>query len=263
MSLQPDIRYRIYPSLLEKFQRYRNAEREWESYWNVDEEGNYKKSPDEISDELKQSLLDTINRVPFDSEAADKGTVFNEIVDSFIHKKRSDRVTMCGNALTDGIEAKYNNRTFLFSFNLCQDAARYFGGALSQVEVRATIGTMYGLVELYGYVDEIVRDVVYDIKTTSRYEFGKYADGWQRHVYPYCLIESGMMDQVKSFEYTAFALKGGTSRTPLITASVCPEVYTYNHAQSTELLRKQCERFIEFLEANRELITDKKVFANE
>ena len=44
----------------------------------------------------------------------------------------------------------------------------------------AVIPTRYGDVELYGYIDELVRDTVYDIKTTSKYDFGKYEHGWQR-----------------------------------------------------------------------------------
>ena len=109
-------------------------------------------------------------------------------------------------------------------------------------------------------IDELRRDVVYDIKTTSRYQFGKYARGWQRHVYPYCLIASGMMEDVKAFEYTAYQLK--KSRTGLISGTRYPEYYVYDHAQSTAMLTAHCEAFIEFLEANRELITDKKIFGN-
>lgn len=67
MSRQP--KYRFYPSLLDKFEQYLRADEQVESFWNVDNEtGEYKKSPEEIEAELKQSLLDAINRVPFESE---------------------------------------------------------------------------------------------------------------------------------------------------------------------------------------------------
>jgi hypothetical protein len=104
---------------------------------------------------------------------------------------------------------------------------------------------------------------VYDIKDTSKYDFGKYEHGWQRHVYPYCLIASGQMDSIKAFEYTAYQIKGGTSRTPLISGTQYPEYYTYNHEQSVRLLTAHCEKFITFLEVNKALITDKKIFAEE
>ena len=79
MNRQP--KYRFYPSLLDKFEQYLRADEQVESFWNIDNEtGEYKKSPEEIEAELKQSLLDTINRVPFESEAADKGTAFNAVI---------------------------------------------------------------------------------------------------------------------------------------------------------------------------------------
>ena len=74
--MQPD--YRIYPSLLDNFGKYLRADEEVESFWNVDNEtGEYKRSPEEIEADLKQQLLNAINRVPFESEAADKGTAFH------------------------------------------------------------------------------------------------------------------------------------------------------------------------------------------
>ena len=87
MNQQP--KYRFYPSLLDKFEQYLRADEQVESFWNVDNEtGEYKKSPEVIEAELKQSLLDAINRVPFESEAADKGTAFNAVIDCYIHKKK-------------------------------------------------------------------------------------------------------------------------------------------------------------------------------
>ena len=63
--------YRIYPSLLDKFDKYLRADEEVENFWNIDNEtGEYKRSPEEIEESLKQDLLDAINRVPFESEAA-------------------------------------------------------------------------------------------------------------------------------------------------------------------------------------------------
>lgn len=265
-------KYRLYPSLLDKFEAYLRADEEAESVFNIDPEtGEYKRSPAEVEAELKQSLIDIINRVPFESEASDRGTAFNAIIDCYVHGERhspTERApyTIAGDEKTNTIAVAFPAtdtspaRLFYFDRRWCIEQSRYFRGALSQVYVSALLETGYGDVELYGYVDEIVRDVVYDIKTTKSYQFGKYARGWQRHVYPYCLIASGMMDEVKAFEYTAFALKGGTSRTPLVSGTRYPEYYTYDHAQTVKLLTAHVERFIEFLEANRALITDKKIF---
>ena len=61
--------YRIYPSLLDKFDKYLRADEEVENFWNIDNEtGEYKRSPEEIEESLKQDLLDAINRVPFEKQ---------------------------------------------------------------------------------------------------------------------------------------------------------------------------------------------------
>jgi hypothetical protein len=101
---------------------------------------------------------------------------------------------------------------------------------------------------------------VFDIKTTRQYEFGKFEHSWQKDVYPYCLITSGDLQQVSSFEYTIYVLKGGTSRTPIITAEQYKEEYAYNHKLAENRIANVCERFIEWLEMNKAKITDKKIF---
>lgn len=270
-------KYRIYPSLLDKYEALLHVEEELESPFNIDTDtGEYKRTEDEIEYELRRSLIDAINRVPFDSEAADKGTAFNAVIDCLIHRRAHKEATerepyvIQGDRETNIVQVSFLERNdglqparhFLFDRQWCVEQAQYFEGSLSQVLVKAMLPTRYGDVELYGYIDELRRDVVYDIKTTSRYQFGKYERGWQRHAYPYCLIASGMMDGVQAFEYTAYQLKGGTSRTPLISGARYPEYYAYNHARSTAMLTAHCEAFIEWLEANREVITDKKIFGN-
>lgn len=170
---------------------------------------------------------------------------------------------LCKKAISIFLYASCDGFEFFFDIPFCMSIAEYFKGSLSQVYTAAPLETKYGEVELHGWIDELRENKVFDLKTTSRYEFGKYAKYWQRHVYPYTLIESGMCTEINSFEFTAYALKGGTSRTPLITGVQYPEVYQYDHKQSKVLLRDVCERFIEFLEDNRDLITNKKIFNEE
>jgi hypothetical protein len=113
---------------------------------------------------------------------------------------------------------------------------------------------------LYGYIDELDGEHVRDLKTTKSYTFGNYRKYWQQHVYPYCLVTSGDCSSIKSFTFDCFVLKGGTSRQPVITGTYYPEEYVYQHEYSRTLLKTFVERFIEFLESNREAITDKKIF---
>lgn len=281
--------YRIYPSLLDKFQSYLDSDIEAESFWNIDSEtGEMKKSPDEITAANEQALLDAINRVPHEPiEAADKGTCFNEIVDCLVEHRKSSRedivIKTVPIVIQEGaidnfgkplyydeyptgekcILATLNGFEFRFDIGLCREAAAYFKDAVPQHLCKAVISTAYGDVELYGYADEIVRDKVFDIKTTSSYQFGKFERAWQKFVYPWCLVESGEMPEVSSFEYTVFVLSKPTSKSPFITGKMYREEYTYDHEQAGIQLRSILERFIEWLEAHREEITDRKIFGGE
>lgn len=262
------VSYRIYPSLLDKFQALLDVDQTVEEFWNLDSEGEYKETADDMSDRLERELIDMINRVPREPiEAADKGTCFNEVIDCLIAGRKTEREDMDIQSGEMGenrvITAKLNGFEFHFDVDFCKEIAGALSGAVSQHFCSATLPTAYGDVVLYGYADEIVVDEVVDIKTTGRYEFGKYGKGWQRHVYPYCLVESGEVRDVRGFEYLVVVWKGGTSRTPVLTGSVYEEYYTYDHAQSRLALKQICERFIEWLEAHRDQITDKKIFAEE
>ena len=263
-----NIRYRIYPSLLDKFQSLLDVEQAVEEFWNLDSEGEYKETADEMSDRLEQELLDAINRVPREPiEAADKGTCFNEVVDCLIAHRKCEHEGMDIQSGEMGanrvITAKLNGFEFHYDVDLCKEVAKDMEGAISQHLCKAVLPTAYGEVELYGYADEILADKVVDIKTTGRYDFGKYGKGWQRFVYPYCLVESGELESVSAFIYYVVVWSGGTSRTPVLTGKVYPEEYTYDHAASELYLRQICERLIEWLEAHRDSITDKKIFAED
>jgi hypothetical protein len=228
---------------------------------NYDDENGYHLTDEEVYNLAKQELIDKINRVPFaPSEAASKGTALNAIIDGFVTGKRSEEVEMKGDIKMDTITACVDGFTFSFSYSFCQEVANYFKGCLCQVLVEAPIETKYGVVLLYGYPDYIRENKVFDLKTTGRYEFGKYKEYSQRYVYPYCLIESGGCTGIENFEFTAY--KMGT-RKGLIYGTQYPEVYKYNHDEAKTLLRQKLERFIEFLEDNRNLITDRKIFGGD
>lgn len=308
-------KYQFYPTLLDGFTKYlttsaedffyQDDEGKWHKNYN-ETEGTFHLSQDEVDALLFQELLDKINRKPFEpSEAASKGTIFNEIVDCIIAKRNTSngeyfiasangfddfvkKAFGASVAYVDGnpkvvgedglgilqpyydIVSKIGGKPFVygsidgfeffFDKQLCKDVAEYFDGALSQHYTTADIETDYGVVRLYGYIDELIRDKVYDIKTTKSYTFGNYQKYWQRYVYPYCLIESGDCTDIKAFEFSVLQLKGGGPRSPLITGDFYREVYDYDHKKSTEIIRQHCERFIEFLEEHRSEITDKKIF---
>lgn len=267
--------YRIYPSLLDKFQSLIEYEQEAEQPWNIVSEnahklgkhldkevGDYVLSPDEMYYKIEGELIDTINRVDgVASEAADKGTCFNEIVDCLIENRKSSApdIEIHSEKLDDNttaIIAEMDGFRFAYDAQFCKDVAKYFKGAISQHFCKAPIITKYGEVEIYGYIDEWLPNRICDIKTTSYYTFGKFENKWQRYAYPYCCIESGETTQVDEFEYTIFVW----NKSPLLTATMYKEVYTYRHKQATEKLRAIIEHFIWWLNSRKQYITNQRIF---
>ena len=189
--------YKIYPSLLQKFQSLLDVDIEVNDYWNIDSDGEYKRTADELSDKYETELLMMINRVSDGPiEAASKGTAFNEIVDCLIENRGSSRDDIvirsvwydpsCKMVITGDpddikdksglekvIEASLDGFTFYFNKSFCKEASEYFKGSIPQYLCSATLPTQYGDVLLYGYIDELREDKVYDIKTTGRYQYGK------------------------------------------------------------------------------------------
>ena len=313
--MQPN--YCFSPSLLDAFQRmvdtkveeffYQDETGAWHLNWN-DAEETFHYSEEEVDALLKQEFIDKVNKVPTPpSEAASKGTAFNEIVDCLVKKCKPSNPSIVIKTIRSGedlfdarpkpalllvngqemmdavatqelkkkcfeefakigvpfIYAALDGFEFFFDKDFCIEAAEYFKNCICQYYTKGQLETSKGIVELHGYIDYLRQDRLFDAKTTKQYAFGNYQKKWQRYTYPFTLIESGMMNEVNSFEFTIYLLKGGSSRTPLITGTQYKEVYTYDHEQSRQMLTQQCERVIEFLEENRSLITNDRIFGKE
>ena len=310
-QLKPD--YAFSPTLLDAFQHmldtkaedyfYQDETGAWHLNWNETEETLHF-SEEEVDALLKKEFLDRVNKVPMPpSEAASKGTAFNEIVDCLVKKCKPTNPAIIIKTIRSGQdlydarlnkarldngdigekifleEIKLNDSMeqfakigmpfiyvaldgfeFFFDKTFCLDAAEYFRNSICQYYTKSLLETSNGIVELHGYIDYLRQDRVFDCKTTKQYTFGNYQKKWQRYTYPFTLIESGMMNDVNSFEFTIYVLSGGTSRTPLISGKQYKEVYTYDHEQARMILTQQCERLVEFLDVNRENITNEKVF---
>lgn len=268
------LKYKLYPSALNNFQALLDADVMFEASSNLDAEGEYKRTIEEIEEELTKNLLDTINRVSHGPiEAADKGTAFNEVIDRIIlnANKGNDKINIWSSKdyeVSEGekasipcVYAEINGFKFAYDLYLCKDVARDMTGALPQYRCSAILPTRYGDVELYGFVDYILKDRVIDLKTTSRYAFPKFEGGWQKLLYPYCLIASGDMSDVSEFEYYVVQWRSLAGK-PL-NGTIYKEAYTYRHDYAKGRLIAMCEHLIEWLESHRELITDKKIFALE
>jgi hypothetical protein len=206
------IKYKIYPTLLDAYQWYLESE----------------------SDEALKDLLNKINRVPFTSEAAAKGTAFNNAVDLLKGKEIPS-------------DEYYTQDGFEFRTDILKEFVSKFSPAVHQVYTEAILPTSKGDVLLYGFCDEVMAYKGHDIKTTGSYDFPKYTRNMQHLVYPYCFNQSGV--KMDSFEYNITNF-----------SSIYAEEYVYNAERDTQRLVNICERFIEFLELVRDDITDKKIF---
>lgn len=240
------LKFKFYATLLDAFSNYLRSDAIYERYWGFSE--NPPHTPEEFKEQQFQSLIDTINRVPFDSEAADRGTCFNEIVDALIENRKPNGVEV---ERVDGVlyRASYNERTFDFPIALCLEFANYYKGALTQQRVEAILPTCFGEVLVYGVIDELMPLSIHDIKTTGNYYVGKFKDHWQHIVYPYCLMRNG--GDVRLFEYNITDFK-----------NTYTESYTFVPERDIPILTDHCEEFIRFLNDNRDLITDKKIFGD-
>ena len=265
---------RIYPSVLNKFQDYLDADLKVEEDWNITPEGDYRITADEMHDKLLKELIDTINRVERKpSEAADAGTCLNEVIDRMLLNSATGRedvairtshtfITNKGEELEiPCIVAKMDDFTFQLDIALCRKLAAILKGCIPQYRCSATMETSRGTVELYGDVDYIGDGHIIDLKTTSMYSVGKYERNWQKELYTYCLLHSGDMTRVKDFTFliAKWVKRVGSPWS----AELFEETYTLRPERVEADLRDMVERFLEFLDINRVKITNKKIFGIE
>lgn len=281
--------YSAYATLLDGLQSYLDAEKTYNKYFTSD---NPSMTVDEWCDKMYVDFINKINRVPFVSEAADKGTAFNELVDALVEKpladRRKDNDMKSGNISFDVVILRTKGRrkadpvkesegyevvfdpdkakreasadlpeeekpqlrepqTFHFDKAMTDEFVEYYDGAIPQIFVKGTLETHFGTIDLYGYADELLPFSCHDIKTTKNYHSGNFKEHWQHIVYPYCLHQMGM--DIDHFEYNITNFK-----------ETFTEVYVFNEERDVPKLRDICERFIQFIETNRDVITDTKVF---
>lgn len=237
--------YRFSPTLLDRYENYINSSRIYQEYWGFSEEPS--KTEEEFEKEQFQGLIDTINRVPFESEAADKGTAFNEVIDCIIENRISDKMQIKSYKESGVIAVSYKEHLFNFPFDICVEVANYLSGALTQQWVNGVLETTKGKVHFVGCIDQLLPFKVCDTKTLSKYSAFKFRHNWQHVVYPFCLNQNGIY--INDFEYVITDFK-----------STWTEHYVYNESKDVPRLNEHCEGLIDFIELNRHLITDTRIF---
>lgn len=247
------IRYRIYATLLDSFQSLRNCDEIYEKYWGRSESPQY--TLEEFRDKKFQEFFNGINRIRETNEQASRGSAFNEVIDCIVKGVRpSFGVTrMVSQTLGDCYQVEYDGFLFYIPIDICRTLGTKYRGAITQYRTEAVLPTRDGDVLLYGYIDELMPLSCHDIKTTGAYSFGKFADHNQHLVYPYCLLKNGM--DVTRFDYDVIEIdKSGRYNGPYT------ETYNFDKERDTTELQGRVEELVEFLEANKSLITEQKIF---
>ncbi len=178
----------------------------------------------------KEEIINKINRVKTEfPEAARKGVAFESVINVLL-KSGNHSLLMDSEFESDG---------FKFDSAIVQKIAKKLCNAKKQQEfIQANVSTSVGLINVYGFIDYSYDDMFVDLKTTGSYKKDK--------CYPLLAQLNGR--PVNKFNYLVTDFK-----------DAYVEPYLHNSSMTDEFLFNLVE-FTEFLEANRDLITDKKIF---
>lgn len=193
----------------------------------------YKRIPS--PDKFKE-LIDKINRVksvdfPI---AAKKGIQFEDVVNNLLKGMNVDK--------RNGV---YVAKDFEFdSVIVDKVVAKLTNHKEQQKYIQAIVPTEIGPVKLYGFVDYTYPEIYVDLKTTGKYATGKFKVNNQHKCY------SLISPHIKEFKYLVTDFK-----------HVFVEPYTCTKQLHEEFLQEVYE-FAIFLDENRDVITDTKIFGN-
>lgn len=245
--------FNLYATLLDSYRNMIGSSEVWQTYWGFSE------NPPHTEEQFHwlqvEQFIDGINRVDgVPSEAASRGTAFNELVDAFVEWRAPKMQTTTnkdeqGRALS--VTAELDGFTFTFPLDLLKDYGKRYDKAVCQYLTKGTMQTKHGIVQLYGYIDELLPDKIVDIKTTSRYEFPKFANNAQHLVYPYCLRKEGMQLDIFDYDVVVFSKYGAIEQ--------YTERYIWNDGNE-RVLRERVEDLCDWLIQNATLIQNPSIF---
>jgi hypothetical protein len=220
------IKYALFPTLIDAF------------YW-------YKRGFN-----TKEEILNKINRIKSPMpEAAAKGVCFEDCVNNVIKTGVAQHPLLKGSFFDKEYQdANFPETKFNFTFKgdlILKIAHKLSACTKMQEYIQANVPTPVGLIKVYGFIDFSYPDKFIDLKTTGSYKNKKYKDYNQHKCYPLLAQLNGR--SIKDFMYyvTDFS---DTYQEP------------YKPALKDEFIRDLVE-FTEFLEIERNNITDKKIFA--
>jgi len=193
----------------------------------------------------EQQLLDQMNRVrpkeKKDLERMGRGTALNEVIDKLLKR----------NGITVDNDNNYmewaNDFSYRFPKMHCDKIAKSLKGSKVQLWTNYyQDNVLFG-----GYIDYLKDTSVIDLKLSLSYQKGNFEDKAQALIYPLGLSEEG--HDISQFVY--FITDG------IKTAQY--EVYPFDINEAQKKLSIKIKKMVDFVEANRDKITDKKIFAED
>lgn len=191
------------------------------------------------SQEKFDELIDKINKVKKPQAIqAERGSVFEELInlklDNFVVEYDDDR-------------GLYIYKDHQFQDAGVEDVYHKLKDSIAKQKYIQAIVPMHGVnVKLYGIVDYTTPTRYKDLKTCERYKKGKYANYHQHKVYP--LIAKVNGTPIEQFDYVV---------TDFYNTFVEPYVPT---PKMFDEVADSCYWLISFVEENRHLITNPKIF---
>lgn len=185
-----------------------------------------------------QELIDKINRVPKEFPlAAMKGVQFEEVINNILK----------GMKVKPNSDGNIETKDFFFDYSIVNKVANKLQYAKKQQEfIQGVIDTPKGKVKMYGFIDYSYPNMLVDLKTTGNYKPGKFKNNYQHKAYPLLANLGG--GKIDRFNYLVTDFN-----------HMYVEPYEPNQSMYEELVHDTC-LFIDFLEENRGIITDTKIF---
>jgi hypothetical protein len=185
-----------------------------------------------------QELIDKINRVKVAEwpEAVQKGMCFEQTVNELLNKQPGTRPKEVNGQLI------YRNTKYDFDAKLVDLVVKKLSNCQDKQQfVQGEINTPLGGVKLYGYIDYVYPEFYIDLKTCGEYKKDKYKTNAQHKCYPIIGSKKSLTYYITDFRHTF------------------TETYVLTPALKDEFVGELTE-FIEWLNQNKEQITDTKIF---
>lgn len=254
---------KVWVTLLNSFTRFLSTDQLYNEH--VEYKGEEAMESGAFAAQQFGDFIDSINRVPKVIPPAIEGSAYGEVMVSWangeINPQPLQEFYKNGNPKGEpSFKCHYMNQDrqgnlisehdYTWNWAVAAEIVEHFKGGVHEHFTSGLIQTKYGLIELYGYVDIIRMNMVSDLKKTGKYDAFKFIKEWQYRAYLELLRMEGL--DVDTFRYLVCA---GDRH-------VYHEDYTYTPEFRDQLVA-HCEALYEFVENNRELVTNKKLLCIE